>query len=105
MPKKVVDPLYHMTLALVRRSIVDALIGDEMNELVWLFSPPAQVALQRVMDLSEENTLAATRQTVEWVMEMVEGGQGDYLRHLISQRAHFVLQRWREDDQGDGLIT
>ncbi len=70
---------------------MDALDDEELDELAWLFSPLAQISLQRVLNLNEEGALFVTRRTVKWIAEMTDAGYGLRLRKLIGQRAYEIL--------------
>ena len=99
MSKEIEDPYYLLVLAVVRRTVMDALDGGELEELVWLFSPLAQMAIQRALGLNDVGALVATRRTVKALAEAVKNGDGDHLRHFISQNAFIILEGW---PQGDG---
>ena len=99
MSKEIEDPYYLLVLAVVRRTVMDALDGGELEELVWLFSPLAQMAIQRALGLNDVGALVATRRTVKALAEAVKNGDGDHLRHFIAQNAFIILEDW---PQGDG---
>ena len=98
MPFEVTDPYYLQALAMVRRTVMDALDGRDLNELVWLFSPLAQLAIQRATGQNEEGALTVTRRAVASLAKTVQDGDGERLRHFISQKAYIVLQDWPEED-------
>ena len=83
MPEHTYDPVYQLCLAVVRQTIADALNGCGPGELAWLYSPPAQMSLQRALGLDEEGTLVATRRTVERLAQVVGTEAGDRLHQLI----------------------
>jgi hypothetical protein len=98
MSREIDDPYYLLVLAVLRRTVMDALDGGELEELVWLFSPLAQMAIQRALGLNDEGALVATRRTVNALAKAVKNGDGDHLRHFISQNAFIVLGDWRPED-------
>jgi hypothetical protein len=94
MPEEIDDPYYLLALAMVRRTVMDALDGGELEELVWLFSPLAQMAIQRALGLNDVGAMVATRRTVKALAKAVKNGDGDHLQHFISQKAFIVLEDW-----------
>jgi hypothetical protein len=97
MAQPIHNPHYHLALALVRQTIMDALNGRGVNELTWLFSPLAQLALCQAMDLNAEGTLRVTRRAVRWMVGLAETGQVDDLRYLIRQRAYLIIPEWKNE--------
>jgi len=94
MSRPIPDPHYCLALALVRQTVLDALNGGGPDELVWLFSPLAQLTLGQAMGLDEEGALATTRRAVRWMSD-VAGRERVQLRALISQRAYLLIPEWK----------
>ncbi len=88
------DPAYALALQVIRRTILDALDGYGVEELTGLFSPLAQVALQRLLGTDEEQTLEITRQTCRQLLEIVEAGQGRRLRSAVAWGSMRRLQEF-----------
>jgi hypothetical protein len=86
-------PEYTITLAVVKQTLLDALDGEGVQALQWLYCDLAQAGLRQLLRADEAATLAATERTVARLTELVEAGEGRRVRQLL---AYGDLRRLQE---------
>jgi hypothetical protein len=80
------DREYAFVLREIGQVLKDALDGPNQLALIWLFTPAPQVALARMLDMSEDATLEATRVVIRKVRELIAEGRAGEVRRLLSYR-------------------
>ena len=86
------DPEYALALALIRRTVLDALDGGGIHLLEWLYCDAAQVSLQWLLGTDVETTLEITRQTVDRLTQIAAAGQGAEVRRALIWRGSTKLR-------------
>jgi len=76
-------PEYALGLAVVRRTILDALDGGGVQVLDGLFTPLAQVVLMRLLGVDEDEVEERTHLAVETLRSLIQRGDGHRARYQL----------------------
>ena len=85
------SPEYALALALIRRTILDALDGGGIHLLEWLYCDVAQTGLRWLLGTDVATTLEVTKQTVDRLAEITAAGQGEAVRRMLARRGSTKL--------------
>jgi hypothetical protein len=81
------DPIsraeYHLALAVIRQTLLDALNGYGAEHLAALFYPMAQSALQILLDADPEHTMRRTLIACQQLIELSETDRSAIHRALV----------------------